>query len=397
MKNTHTLKQFLFGILLSITMTFISSEVGYSQSDTTWYKIAWSGGFIETTKEEATHYRPLPQKDGAHFYVVTYYQSGEKYSEGYLPTLDYTLNEELWQKQFVSYYENGDTMVVVNYKNGLPDGLAKEYFPGRVLKSTVSFVDGKREGAYTEYQENGTLRGILNYENGIENGYTEYRNNDGSLGYSGYMKEGKKEGKWVAYFDAERKMTEYEIVNGQLHGKIQQYNILGEITVDAEYSHGEIVFYEHWSKTNNSDWRMEAKSVNGIEQWRHYRDGVLVMKSSYKNGRRTGEWKMYSMDGKRVIEVANYAEASCEYPLSEETRVSIPFYGFPDRFYFPEDILPDDSDCLNGLYQRFDKNGVLWEEGVYEAGRKSDEWYVNYSDALVENDHPLWHFKSDEE
>lgn len=58
----------------------------------------------------------------------------------------------------VGYFVNGDTEYVAMYRDGLPDGPMKEFYPGNIKKSIGRYEDGKQVGKVLTYYPNGRLQ-----------------------------------------------------------------------------------------------------------------------------------------------------------------------------------------------------------------------------------------------
>ncbi|HRK53950.1 MAG TPA: toxin-antitoxin system YwqK family antitoxin [Cyclobacteriaceae bacterium] len=115
-----------------------------------------------------------------------------------------------------------------------------EYHPNGIVKSVVSYVDGKKEGLALEISNNGQLEKRMQYHNDQLHGdYREFR-------YSTVKEErnyqnGKLEGIVKIYYDNGKIMEEGAYQNGIRHGLSKWYDQEGNLTIEYEYRNGELI------------------------------------------------------------------------------------------------------------------------------------------------------------
>ncbi|MDD5746573.1 MAG: toxin-antitoxin system YwqK family antitoxin [Candidatus Omnitrophica bacterium] len=101
----------------------------------------------------------------------------------------------------------------------------EEYYPSGVLKTEISFKDGKIHGMLKKYYENGGLRSVVPYKQGLRHGIVQ-----------GYYESGELAVE-VSYADDERQGdTVYYDKQGNILGEESWGNmagILNEILFDA--------------------------------------------------------------------------------------------------------------------------------------------------------------------
>jgi antitoxin component YwqK of YwqJK toxin-antitoxin module len=97
-----------------------------------------------------------------------------------------------------SYYESGNLMSIVNYRNGKVEGEAAFYYDNedQLIKAKMVFIDEKISGEYTEYYESGSKKALLEYEDGKANGDAEFYYDGGKIKIQGKFKDGERTGKW---------------------------------------------------------------------------------------------------------------------------------------------------------------------------------------------------------
>lgn len=183
MKNLSTLSYLLL-LLFSTSLL--------AQKDTIWFDANWN----KTDKRSASYFRPGPVKKDNGYLLKDYFLSGAKQMEA----VSLSKDEEKFEGLVTWYYENGNIMQTVNYKNNVVHGLRKNYHESGPLKSQYSYKDGKIDGEWVEYHENAKLSESGNYKNGERNGpWKEYHKN-GKLKGEGKYANDKKVGVWKMYY-----------------------------------------------------------------------------------------------------------------------------------------------------------------------------------------------------
>lgn len=177
---------------LSFLLLLIFSTSLLAQKDTIWYDANWN----KTDKKSASYYRPDPVKKDNGYLWIDYYLSGVKQMEA----ISSSLEEETFDGEVIWFYENGNVMQTVNYKNNVLDGLRKNYHESGPLKSQYSYKNGQIEGEWVEYYENARLSESGQYKNGERNGdWKEYYSN-GKLKGEGKYANDKKVNIWKMYY-----------------------------------------------------------------------------------------------------------------------------------------------------------------------------------------------------
>jgi len=127
-----------------------------------------------------------------------------------------------------------------NYLNGKREGIWSEFHPNGLLKTATSYVNGTKEGLFAELNQTGQLTKRYFYHNNIRHG--EYR----EFIYSTVKEErtynmGKLEGLVKIYYDGGKIMEEGVYVNGLRDGVSKWYDQNGNVTIAYEYKNGELV------------------------------------------------------------------------------------------------------------------------------------------------------------
>ncbi len=155
-----------------ITLFFCLSISLAKAQKTTWYTKNWE----VTDKTNGFFYIPAPKKVKNGYWIVKYYQNGNKYTEGFSTTKK-TNNESY--EGIVSYYNtDGKLSQKVSYKGGIIDGIKKTYFNTGEVQSLGKFKNGKENGVWKFFYKNGKIKTKGRYKNGEKVGVwkTFYKN-----------------------------------------------------------------------------------------------------------------------------------------------------------------------------------------------------------------------------
>ncbi|MBI2968671.1 MAG: toxin-antitoxin system YwqK family antitoxin [Bacteroidetes bacterium] len=235
----------------------------------------------------------------------------------------------------------------------------KEYYPGAKIKTTGTLKKGKPEGVFREFDESGeitaskifregskiaeSVKGIID-KNGLKQGLWKEYYPEGALKSEGEYKNNVREGEWVFYFEngnIEQKGTyfkgkpdglwkwfypgglilrEEEFSSGTEHGFLREYSDSGRIITSGKYEFGEkegrwiyemgthreegnyksglrdsvwIYFYPNGKKC------FEGMFILGEPEGKHatwYPNGKIKEEGEYLAGRKEGPWKRYNAD-----------------------------------------------------------------------------------------------------
>lgn len=330
-------------------------------------KIYLDKDWKETSKNEAEYYRIIEKKSNL-YQVKDYFITGELQFEAlsHTNTEPYELEGEVktYEKngqlvdqrsfknnvpvgEMTSYYSNGTLKAKGQYKDGQFDGLYTEYFPSGKIANQATFANGVINGTHTKYQSDDELEFKVNYKNGVLNGPYEFYNFSGRLFNKGNAENGFQQGKCYDYFYEGGLRKEYTVNNKKLDGILIEYSATGDTIGKGVFKAGVPLYYkmaQHGS-LNGSKFGGEMQLVDGIENWKIYRDSALVLKSFYKDGVKTGIWQVYTFDGSALYQTRDYTNADCSEKYLQTTKDKFdPFFFLSDRFNFGAEVLKD-GDC----------------------------------------------------
>ena len=189
------------------------------------------------------------------------------------------------------YYPDGSIKIMQSYRNGVPQGVRREYAEdgtitagyffsnGKIVGEGIVKEDGLKNGDWKEYFQSGDLKAEGKYTNGIKTGKWTYYHKSGNVEQTGiYDKSGRPKGDWVWYYPSGNILREEAYLDGLLDGLMIEYREDGNIIAEGEFIEGE----------EEGPWIYEYGD--------HREEG------GYSYGMRNGVWKYFSGDGSLLFE-----------------------------------------------------------------------------------------------
>ena len=106
--------------------------------------------------------------------------------------------------KWIYYFEDGKRVFSEeNYKDGLLNGVVKNYYDNGNLTEVTYYKEGKKHGSSKIYTEGGVLIEDVNYVDGKLNGLAKYFDIKGVIKEKGMYADGARAGKWEYYIDGE--------------------------------------------------------------------------------------------------------------------------------------------------------------------------------------------------
>jgi antitoxin component YwqK of YwqJK toxin-antitoxin module len=236
------------------------------------------------------------------------------------------------------YYADGQVKIVATYnKEGVPEGIRREYAPDGTIESSYIFRNGtligegvvtekgERDGIWKEYYDDGKLRAEGKYNKDVKTGSWKYYHFNGQLEQEGdYNGEGLPEGEWRWYYASGDLLREEFYYLGRLDGAMIEYDKDGMVLTQGEY-------------------------IEGLEDGKWiYIVGEARIEGSYVDGMRNGPWK-----------------------YTHVPRV----FGMPEVLRFEGRFVEDNP---HGRHTYYWDNGKRKDAGEYIMGRKEGDW-VSYN------------------
>jgi antitoxin component YwqK of YwqJK toxin-antitoxin module len=213
------------------------------------------------------------------------------------------------------YYQNGKPKVIASFKNGVPEGVRREYSKDGKIVAGYFFSDGivvgegiidesgSKDGPWKEYYTNGTLKSEGLYNKGKRTGEWKFYHSNGKLEQTGnYNKDGKEDGRWTWYFSTGSLLREEFYFNGMIDGHSVEYDEFGVIIAEGDYiennREGKWVY-------NYGDHKSEGEYLNDLRNglWKnYYSDGVLSFQGEFVDDNPNGKHTWYWPNGNKKTE-----------------------------------------------------------------------------------------------
>jgi len=237
-------------------------------------------------------------------------------------------------------------------KNGLKQGIWKNYFPNDAIKEEITYRNDKLDGYYKQFDETGKIIKMDRYDNGnlvvfkenIENKVVEKKL---------YFPNGQV--KSIGGFMDEKPVGIHKELNEE--GKIVTCKIYSELGILI----GEGIFDEKGYKQG---------------QWTEYfESGQIRSLGKYANNQKEGNWKFYFKSGK--------PEQTGNYKNGKPSGTWI-------WYYENGNILREEDFAYGkeeGMLAEYDENGNIITKGEYIEGYKNGKWYYCVGDDTQEGNY----------
>jgi len=187
-----------------------------------------------------------------------------------------------FQDNWREFYPDGTLRSEGRYRNGRRIGHWRFFFPNGTLEQEGSFNNqGEHQDEWIWYHSNGQIHIIQNFENGLLDGpFTEFAFDGETIVSEGYYIDGERHGDWIINTGTERSVGRYR--NGEIHGRWRTYSI----------ATGRVIF--------------EGSFVDGIPNGRHVyfqENGRVLEEGHFTMGRLNGVWRTYDEAGNLFVTV----------------------------------------------------------------------------------------------
>ncbi len=290
---------------------------------------------------------------------------------------------------------DGTARYELSFAANLLDGPYRSFYADGTADAVGTYTKGYRDGDWVYYHPNGALRerGTHEYTGLLSEliGEWEFFDQEGRLNRKEiYDLEGNYQasltrealledapqgvvlqpeqpnGTWVLKNPTGVLVRRMVVLNGQLHGLVQEYYPTGLVGLEGEM-YGELREGTWTAYYNNGFKKEENTYVAGVaegtyKQWRP--DGTLAVEGTGVAGMRNGPWTTYRGDGTTVHKVETYGA---------ENKLHGPFQSF-----HPNGQLAEEGSYAagvkDGVWKSFYDNGQLQSEGSWDAGTQLDDW-----------------------
>jgi antitoxin component YwqK of YwqJK toxin-antitoxin module len=303
----------------------------------------------------------------------------------------------LKQGKWFTFYDNGNIRQEGNYRDDKKDGYFKEYAENGDLVSVTKYInDTKQEDAeeikkldiVNEYYPDGVLKVSQTYRNGVPEGIRREYNKLGLIVQSYIFKsgirigegivreDGAKEGHWIEFYADSTLKSEGEYKDDKPVGDWKYYYPDGKIEQIGKFtSTGKLTGTWKWYFDSNQ-LKIEESYRNGMKDGVHTEydeNGNIIEEGEYINDQEDGPWFTYSGD---YLEKGTYRDGL-------KTGKWISYYLFPNGSAtdsirsFEGNFIEDNPD---GKHIYYWENGKIRDEGLYVMGKKEGDWTLYNSD-----------------
>lgn len=303
-----------------------------------------------------------------------------------LLTVSYSLNAQNDSSEFVQYrYENGTISSEGTLVDGVPDGYWKSYYPTGILKAEGNRDSTLLDGAWKFYNEDGSLQSIINYRNGLKNGLRERWVDSARIAEEPFVN------------DRQNGLSRYFYPNGTLKRQVPYLEGRQE---GRGFHFGEdsvanaILTFRSGVLTNEQE--INRRNRLGLKQgvWiEFYPTMVVRVEGTYKDDLKHGFWKYYRRNG-NLIRVERWIMGVLQVDDQSTANVEIRREIHANTGELAS-LGTYQNGIKEGVHQTYDENGnplgaelysggILLAKGQYdERGRKQGPWEYYYEDGTL--------------
>jgi len=121
-----------------------------------------------------------------------------------------------------------DTLQIEQYVNGKENGIWKEFYPNKIIKSVREYQNGKKTGKYQAWWENGCKKIDFSFKNDEYEGNCTEWNNKGVMTRQMHYQKGYEEGPQKLWYDDGKIKANYVIIKGRRFGLLGSKNCQNE-------------------------------------------------------------------------------------------------------------------------------------------------------------------------
>ncbi|MCI0382332.1 MAG: hypothetical protein L0207_04700 [Chlamydiae bacterium] len=352
-----------------------------------------------------------------HGSTISYHKDGKKAEE-----MQY--EEDKLVGEFIRYYpETEAKAAAIPYHQGVVHGIAMEWHPNGMLKSSRQFSDGAVHsdgknpavmvydenrnlievqdfhlgepiGTHIKYHSNGKESYRVFYKNGQKQGEEVYYSTEGKIIGKGEYRNGDRIGDhWrnhpngkplvIAHYDKKGKLLEPIVEFNEEGQKIGEYTVAIMAGKEDKGKYGYEGKCTEWYPNGNL--RQELEFFAGVlegEQKEYFPSGNLKTRMSFAYGVKAGPFEQWHENGNKAV--------SCLFSNGKKDGQYLVYFenGKPrlEEYYV--------EDQLDNLRKEWHENGSLKFEGDFIVGKKQGwhrEWNEKgelISEAKYENDLP---------
>lgn len=199
------------------------------------------------------------------------------------------------------YYISGKIQMLGSYSNKkmtTKHGNFVYYFENGNKSEEGKYIDGNLEGEWTVYYDNGKKKRQGVYKENKGNGYWTYWFENGEKKSEGVYASDIKNGNWIYYHENGKKKSEGNMTNDKVNGKWTFWFDNGTIQGMGKFVDNEKdsvwVHYDKYGNLSEENVFVDKQIISAIG----YHDNTkIAFKGSYKNGKKNGLWQIWNKAG----------------------------------------------------------------------------------------------------
>ncbi len=138
--------------------------------------------------------------------------------------------------EFKYYYPNGTVKAISRIFNDGREARTKTYHPNGMLMAEGKYLNEKKDSIWHYYSEfDGVLLSEEIYERGMKTGIWQTFYPDGSVAEEFTYVDGKKHGPWKQFFTDGSLKLKANYIDGKLEGQITIYHVNGTVNLSGSY------------------------------------------------------------------------------------------------------------------------------------------------------------------
>jgi uncharacterized protein len=240
------------------------------------------------------------------------------------------------------------------------------YYENNRLQSIIPFKNGMKEGVAKEFSKDSILTALIEYHNDYVI-QRQYMNR--------YDSKGQKTGVWKEFYSNDRIKREENFLNGKLHGYVREYDANGKVIRLQKYSNG-IEVQEEFSDLRDS---ATVKIM-----YEYYPNGTIKRQGGFKDGKPVGYHSELNDSGKIVvsIEYDDFGNKIGEGIINEKSQKN----GRWKEFYITGEIKAEGEYSNNrrtGEWIFYFKRGKTEQKGSYKNGKPIKKWFWYYETGQI--------------
>lgn len=142
------------------------------------------------------------------------------------------------KKEFYSIGNGTALKQTTEYKNGLKDGVFKEFYINSIVKQEAHYKNGYLHGSRKHYFENGKLKAEESFINGKRDSIFKYYYKNGAVEVERMFSNGKLNGIYNKYYPNGQIEIQHLYANGELDGEIKEFYDNGQVKYIAYFEKG---------------------------------------------------------------------------------------------------------------------------------------------------------------